>query len=71
VLSVPDGYLVVLIITIGAELAAPHYLVSEGVADGIIFETVRNHDLHACVVKGGIPEGPTPRLSSWAASASA
>ena len=27
-LAAPDGYLVVLIITTGAELAAPHYLVS-------------------------------------------
>jgi hypothetical protein len=26
-------------------LAAPHYLVSEGVADEIIFETVKKHDL--------------------------
>jgi hypothetical protein len=26
-------------------LAARHYLVSEGVADDIIFETVKNHDL--------------------------
>jgi hypothetical protein len=26
-------------------LGAPHYLVSEGVVDEIIFETVKNHDL--------------------------
>ena len=52
--GVPDGYLVVLIITTGAELAARHYLVSEGVADEIIFETVKNHDLPSCVIKGGV-----------------
>jgi hypothetical protein len=54
VLAVSDGYLVVLIITTGAELAARHYLVSEGVADEIIFETVKNHDLPSCVVKGSL-----------------
>jgi hypothetical protein len=35
-------------------LAAPHYLVSEGVADEIIFETVKTMICHACVVKGGV-----------------
>jgi hypothetical protein len=35
-------------------LAAPHNLVSEGVVDEIIFETIKNHDRASCVVKGGV-----------------
>jgi hypothetical protein len=33
---------------------APHYLVSEGVAHEISFETVKTMLCHACVVKGGV-----------------
>jgi hypothetical protein len=34
--------------------SAPHYLVSEGIADENVFETVKNHDLPSCVIKGDV-----------------